>query len=222
MIPLDAILIPDIQTLPGWTSETGVNIGGVAPADYAMDYPSPVTRTGRLFRALGIAGKYCDVLFKPPQLPILPNTGNIAMTLSVIADPLAAHYLDSLEIDLKVANGGWLYNLSHRLNYNLAGQEEVTSVAGVPTAIGFNPGMLAPSLPHDYQFIYSFDWAAHTSSFVSVTLDGETGLVPAALQGQQAQATNWADGCYPQVELNFNDKGGASSVNGDALTLSFW
>ncbi len=189
----------------------GSNIGGVDPAAYGIQpLPAPVPSWLAWTSGTTKAGGYPAVEFYPAASPsrnakalprpILPNSGNLALSFSAMLSASAAQGGNVFETDILLVAEDRKHNLSGQRHIQkdakgLYGQIDI----GNWTDTGLRAGPFRPSIAHPIRWVYSFDLAAGKCSVISYSADGQVLEVPAALGGMPAEPCSWPEGVYIQL-----------------------
>lgn len=225
--PASKTTISAIQTLTGWKEQTGSNIGGVAPAKYSFSQNIQWQPQAALLAVTGISGKYCDWLVGALALPLLPNTGHLALRHRFMVDAGFAQAAQARELDTKITDAnGITYNGSSQWNCaekpgSMSFQVDKAGGGWVDTGIVIPK--FAPNVEHVERIEYEFNIAAKTYSVVSIEVDGVLYPLPANLQNLPGKNVGWAKSeILPQMQQDVNTTGGSWEWLVEDLSYEIW
>jgi hypothetical protein len=151
--------------------------------------------------------------------PLKQNTGKCSLRLELATDYNAVTVAQAIELDLKIAIGGWIYDFSSQINYRLGGMWQLTKGGQGWNDTGWKLGKFTPDLFYPVQFDYAFDVAKRTYSAKFARIGVKEFSVPLAQQNQPAfdsavpnPAKKWKDGASVQVQIDLNALGGGFSI----------
>ena len=194
-----------------WGTQVGASIGGKTPSAYGITQGTPVSPTAAQFRTSG--EPYSDWLaYSARWIP--SSASSFLMDFDLWIDERVAACAQALEFDLKSKT----FDFSAQLNIQ-AGWVWQVDKAGAWVDVG----PVAPLTSHaKHHFTIAGKFSATSYSPLSVTIDGISRLVPAALQNQPATNTNWAPGvANVQIQLDANVAGGYFSMEIDNLCITW-
>lgn len=201
------IVDSDLQLRPDWKKLVGPEISGkpnyVAPDVYGIDQSSPYARfyTQGKADANWLAGL---------SRPILPNTGNLELSFTLILDSLVSLYARCLEFDTRICKDKIGYNFSAQINIQAGWKLQISDVTGL-WVDAVTVGKLPALVPIPVSFTYKFDFTKKTYSTISATIAGKKYVIPAKLQNFAATPLNWDDSCNLQVQQDTGDLPGSFS-----------
>lgn len=221
------ITISAIQTLTGWKEQTGSNIGGVAPSKYSFTQGIEWEPEGALLAVTGIAGKYCDWLVGGLAIPLLPNTGRLALRHRFMVDQGFAFAAQARELDTKVTDAnGITYNGSSQWDCSQSGALmffQVDKAGGGWENTGISLPKFAPNVEHQERIEYEFNVSQKTYSVVSIEVDGVVYPLPASLQNLPGKNVGWAKSeILPQLQQDVNTTGGSWQWLVKDLAYDIW
>jgi hypothetical protein len=222
---LFTITDPNIHLRQNWNSHVqtdGSNIGGVPPLHYGMVRGLAGNPGSTLFYTEGssVPGGYADCEFYTSR-PVMPNTGNLSLTVQFAVDENHAVNAQALELDTILCLGGYNYNGSLQINNAEEGMVQIAKADGGWVDTGFKVDV-APNKAHVLVVLYGFDSGKKVSSVVSVGFDGDYYPISPTLQNIPAQQKNWSDGAIFQVQLDLNKLAGNFSVRMDDAHYDWW
>lgn len=212
----------NLQSLPGWKQHDGGNIGGVPPKLTLDQQLSPFA----IFHTEGsqVKGGYPDVDWYLGR-PLQPNTGNLSLSYDLTVDNNGAN-VQARERDVRIEKDGWDYNFSFQIVDSVGGKLQISGQGGGWQDIGYSIPALDPSVVHRFACIYSFNFAAHSYSYVGIFIDGVWYPIPARAQNLQAQNLGWTDGAVVQFQQDLTaaagDAGLGYSEEVTNLNLTWW
>lgn len=209
---LTSIHVPDDGSEVGGTTGVPTN-----PLFAQIVKPLLLGSTDLLFLANGTTKsgtQYPDAEFYPENG--IPDEGYAGGPLTATWVFSAASDLSkaqALETTLIWIKNGYAYNGAFEIQMPLGGHILLSSFNEGWTDTKEVVGIPSSDVQHTLVISYNFDVAAKVRKVLSVTLDGKTLTIPAALQSAPATASTWTNDIFmPQLQLGQAEAGSMVAV----------
>lgn len=219
MLPITAIIDPQIQTQSGLTKQTGPDIGATAPVDFGFVQGIPGKPTATLYYIEGASGIYSDWL-SAIHRPILPNDGNLELDFDLELDSNYQNIAQALEFDTVICINGFNYLCGFQILPSTNQAQLSDNVGGWQTPFSTS-NLVAPNSIIKCKFNYSFDIGAKTYTFENIQIGSINLSLPSGQKTQQGKQQNWTDNAIFQVQLDTNGKQGRYSILIDNV-IYYW
>lgn len=198
------IIDAELEKRADWEKKVGADIGGVSPTSYGWNQWPDCMK----FYTSGKA--YSDWLAALHR-PVLPNTGNLALSFDLMTDSFAPQCAQAIEFDTRVSLAGMNYNFSAQVNYALGGVLQLSDAKGNWQDTDFRPGKFLPFVWTPIRMVYQFDTHLQIYATVEVRIGLQRWKSPTKI-ALAPLPLNWEDSCSLQIQQDLGSTGGAFAI----------